>query len=51
MRSVFIYACVGKSKKSHVSQKKRGWEKTNMVNFIGNIHIRHWILSIHRKYP
>jgi hypothetical protein len=28
---------MGKSEKSHVSQKKRGWEKTNMVNFIGKI--------------
>ncbi len=37
MMYVFIYAFMGKSEKSHVSQKKRGWEKTNMVNFIGKI--------------
>jgi hypothetical protein len=34
---MFIYAFMGKSEKSHVSQKKRGWEKTNKVNFIGKI--------------
>jgi hypothetical protein len=51
MLSVFIYACIDQSKKSHVSQRMRGWEKTNMVDVIGKIHIRHWILPIHRKYP
>ncbi len=37
MMYVFIYAFMGKSEKSHVSQKKRGWKKTNMLNFIGKI--------------
>jgi hypothetical protein len=27
MMYVFIYAFMGKSEKSHVSQKKRGWKK------------------------
>ena len=51
MLSVFVYVCIGKSKKSHVSQKKRRWEKTNIVNFIGKTHIRHWIPPIHGKCP
>ncbi len=37
MMYVFIYVCIDKSEKSHLSQKKRGWEKTNIVNFIGKI--------------
>ena len=34
MLSVFIYACIDKSKKSHVSQKKRRWGKANIVNLL-----------------
>ncbi len=37
MMYVFIYAFMGKSEKFHVSQKKRGWKKTNIVNLIGKI--------------
>ena len=51
MMHVFICAFMGKSEKSHVSQKKRGWEKTNIVNLVRKILVTNRDASHKSKIP